>query len=63
MTRQTSICFRKEYLGDTSTSIQLNRFLSKHPNYTVDKISFDNPKGTCIENLFIVFNVETECKE
>lgn len=57
MMKQMSKYFKKCYLGDDSTSTQLNDFLLKHPNYTVDEVSFDNPKGTCIENLFVVFNV------
>ena len=27
-------------------------------NYVVDKVSFENPKGTCLENLFVVFRIE-----
>lgn len=52
---QYSKFFQKSYLGDTNTDTQLNKFLEEHPNYVVDKVSFENPKGTCIENLFVVF--------
>ena len=52
---QYSKFFQKSYLGDTDTDTQLNKFLEEHPNYVVDKISFENPKETCIENLFVVF--------
>lgn len=56
--RQFSELFRKTCLGDKSTSKQLNDFLKEHPNYIVDQVSFENPKGTCIENLFVVFRIE-----
>ena len=56
--KQYSKLFKKSYIGDDSTSVQLNDFLRKNPNYVVDKISFENPRGTCIENLFVVFKIE-----
>ena len=56
--KQYSKLFKKCCLGDDSTSVQLNDFLRKNPNYVVDKISFENPRGTCIENLFVVFRIE-----
>ena len=56
--RQYSKLFKKQWLCDEDTEHQLNRFLSTHKNYSVSKVSFDNPQGTCIENLFVVFNVE-----
>lgn len=56
--KQYSRLFTKSCLGDTSTDKQLNNFLKRYPNYEVDKISFDNPKGTCIEHLFVVFKVK-----
>lgn len=55
---QYSRLFQRTMLCDEPTSTQLNRFLTQHPNYRVEKMSFDNPKGTCIENLFVVFNIE-----
>lgn len=58
--KQYSQLFRKDCLGDTDTDIQLNNFLEKHPNYEVDKVSFDNPKGTCVERLFVVFKINEE---
>ena len=58
--KQYSQLFRKDCLGDTDTDIQLNNFLEKHPNYEVDKVSFDNPKGTCVERLFVVFKTNEE---
>ena len=56
--KQYSRLFRRGCLGDDSTDMKLNKFLKEHPNYVVDKVSFENPKGTCIENLFVVFRVE-----
>lgn len=56
--KQYSRLFRRSCLGDDSTDMKLNRFLKEHPNYIVDKVSFENPKGTCIENLFVVFRIE-----
>lgn len=56
--KQYSRLFRRSCLGDDSTDMKLNKFLKEHPNYVVDKVSFENPKGTCIENLFVVFRVE-----
>lgn len=53
--KQISKLFQRTMLGDTSTDWKLNEFLKSHPGYTVDKISFDQPKGTCLENLFVVF--------
>ena len=41
--KQYSRLFSKNYLVDTNTDKQLNNFLKKHPNYEVDKVSFDNP--------------------
>lgn len=41
--KQYSRLFSKNYLGNTNTDKQLNNFLKKHPNYEVDKVSFDNP--------------------
>lgn len=58
--KQYSQLFRKDCLGDTDTDIQLNNFLEKHPNYEVDKVSFYNPKGTCVERLFVVFKINEE---
>lgn len=58
--KQYSHLFQRYYLGDESTDIKLNRFLEEHPNYRVDKVSFEQPKGTCLEHLFVVFNVEEE---
>lgn len=58
--RQYSRLFTRRYLGDTSTDIKLNKFLEEHSNYVVDKVSFENPKGTCIENLFVVFKIEED---
>ena len=58
--KQYSRLFSKNYLGNTNTDKQLNNFLKKHPNYEVDKVSFDNPKGTCIEHLFVVFKINEE---
>ena len=58
--KQHSQLFRKDCLGDTDTDIQLNNFLEKHSNYEVDKVSFDNPKGTCVERLFVVFKINEE---
>ena len=58
--KQYSRLFRKDCLGDADTDIQLNNFLEKHPNYEVDKVSFDNPKGTCVERLFVVFKTNEE---
>lgn len=55
---QYSKLFRKSCLCDRSTEWQLNNFLKEHPNYVVDKISFENPIGTCVENLFVVFRIE-----
>lgn len=52
--------FRRAYLYNDSTSKQLNDFLEEHPNYRVDQISFESPKGTCIENLFVVFSVKED---
>lgn len=56
--KQYSRLFRRSCLGDNSTDTKLNRFLNEHPNYVVDKVSFENPKGTCLENLFVVFRIE-----
>ena len=50
--------FRRAYLHNDDTSKQLNDFLKEHPNYRVDQISFDSPKGSCIEKLFVVFSVK-----
>lgn len=61
--KQYSQLFQRHYLGDASTAIKLNRFLEEHPNYKVDKISFEQPKGTCCEHLFVVFNIEDEEEE
>lgn len=58
--KQYSKLFRRSYLGDDSTDMKLNRFLKEHQNYIVDKVSFENPKGTCIENLFVVFKIEDD---
>lgn len=58
--RQYSRLFTRSYLGDTSTDIKLNKFLEEYPNYVVDKVSFENPKGTCIENLFVVFKIKED---
>ncbi len=58
--KQYSRLFTRSYLCDDSTDTQLNRFLNKYPNYVVDKISFENPKGTCIEKLFVVFRIEED---
>ena len=58
--KQYSQLFRKDCLGDTDTDMQLNNFLEKHPNYEVDKVSFDNPEGTCVERLFVVFKINEE---
>ena len=58
--KQYSRLFRRSYLGDDSTDMKLNKFLKEHPNYVVDKVSFENQKGTCIENLFVVFRVEDD---
>ena len=58
--KQYSRLFRRSCLGDNSTDMQLNKFLNEHPNYVVDKVSFENPKGTCIENLFVVFRIEDD---
>ena len=58
--KQYSRLFRRSCLGDDSTDMKLNKFLKEHPNYVVDKVSFENPKGTCIENLFVVFRVEDD---
>ena len=41
--KQYSRLFSKNYLGNTNTDKQLNNSLKKHPNYEVDKVSFDNP--------------------
>ena len=56
--KQYSKLFRKSCLSDDGTSVQLNDFLRKNPNYVVDKVSFENHKGTCVENLFVVFRIE-----
>ena len=56
--RQFSKLFQKTRLCDKSVSKQLNDFIKENPNYIVDKISFENQKGTCIENLFVVFRIE-----
>lgn len=56
--KQVSKLFQRTMLGDTSTDLKLNEFLKSHPGYTVDKVSFDQPKGTCCENLFVVFWVD-----
>jgi hypothetical protein len=56
--KQYSRLFTRSCLGDDSTDMKLNKFLREHPNYVVDKVSFENPKGTCIENLFVVFRIE-----
>lgn len=58
--KQYSRLFRRSCLGDDSTDTKLNKFLKEHPNYVVDKVSFENPKRTCIENLFVVFRVEDD---
>lgn len=56
--KQYSKLFTRHYLGDDSTDAKLNEFLNAHPNYVVDKVAFENPKGTCVENLFVVFRIE-----
>ena len=56
--KQYSRLFRRSCLGDDSTDTKLNRFLNEHLNYLVDKVSFENLKGTCLENLFVVFRIE-----
>ena len=56
--KQYSRLFRRSCLGDDNTDTKLNSFLNEHPNYVVDKVSFENPKGTCLENLFVVFRIE-----
>lgn len=56
--KQYSRLFKRTYLSDDSTDTKLNRFLNEHPNYVVDKVSFESPKGTCLENLFVVFRIE-----
>lgn len=58
--KQWSKLFTKDFNYEDSTSVKLNDFLRKNPNYVVDKISFENPKGTCIERLFVVFKIEEE---
>lgn len=60
MYKQYSKLFTRSYLGDDSTDIKLNDFLNKHPNYVIDSVSFDNPKGTCVEHLFVVFRIYDE---
>lgn len=40
--KQYSRLFRRSYLGDDSTDMKLNAFLNEHPNYVVDKVSFDS---------------------
>lgn len=56
--KQYSKLFTRCCLGDHSTDWQLNKFLSEHPNYIVENVSFENPKGTCIEHLFVVFRIK-----
>lgn len=58
--RQFSKLFQKTCLCDKSTARQLNDFLEERPNYIVDKVSFENPRGTCIENLFVVFKIKED---
>ena len=58
--KQVSMYFNRKMLCDDPTYIQLNNYLERHPNYTVATMTFDNPKGTCIENLFVVFNTNIE---
>lgn len=54
---QISQHFHKSCLCDTDTKYQLNSYLEKHPNFRVAQISFSRPKGTCVEDLFVVFDV------
>lgn len=58
--KQYSKLFKRSYAGDDSTDMKLNRFLNEHPNYVVEKVSFENHKGTCTENLFVVFRIEED---
>lgn len=54
---QYSKLFKREMLCDKSTETQLNLFLTERPNYKVSKVSFENPRGTCVEHLFVVFEI------
>ena len=60
---QISQHFKKIDLGDEDTKYQLNRYLENHPNLKVSKISFNRPQGTCVEDLFVVFDVIEPKKE
>lgn len=55
---QTTYAFRRDYACDKPVYMQLNEFLSKHPNYTVDKVNYSRPNPQLIcEDLFVVFNI------
>ena len=41
--------FKRYYLADTPAETQCNNFLSKNPNYTIDKISYNQEPGKCTE--------------
>lgn len=56
--KQISRSFHRGYYCDPEVYCQLNEFLAKHPNYSVNKVSYSrpNPKLIC-EDLFVVFDV------
>jgi hypothetical protein len=36
---------------------QLNMFLEKNPDFRVSSVSYCNEYGTCVEHLFVVFDI------
>lgn len=61
--KQVTKHFIKTCLCDEDVQYQLNSYLEKHPNFRVSQMSFNRQQGTCVEDLFVVFDVvETENK-
>lgn len=60
---QFSKLFRRDMLCDSSTEVQLNRFLAEYPNYKVIEVSFKSYPGTCMETLFVVFEISEDRSE
>ncbi len=56
--KQLSVKFHRYDNSDYPVDVQLNEYLAKHPNYSVEKINYarPNPQLVC-EDLFVVFNI------
>lgn len=58
--RQISRKFSTNTISDFSVESQLNKFLEKNPEFRVSSISYCNECGTCVEHLFVVFDIITD---